>query len=70
MPIKIDEETYYTAAEAARYLSISRDTFYRNVRDKIQIYKHGALKRDYFRQSELDKFRGISPAEENKNNHE
>lgn len=70
MPIQIDGETYYTAAEAARYLGISRDTFYRNVREKIQVYKHGALRRDYFRQSELDKFKGIYPAEENRDKDE
>lgn len=64
MPIEIGGDIYYTASEAARYLGIARDTFYRNVRDKLQVYKHGALRRDYFRQSDLDKFRGIYPAEE------
>lgn len=70
MPIQIGGETYYTAAEAARYLGISRDTFYRNVRAKLQVYKHGALRRDYFRQSELDKFKGIYPAEESESDDE
>jgi excisionase family DNA binding protein len=64
LPIQSGAETYYTAAEAARYLGISRDTFYRNVRDRLRVYKHGALRRDYFLQSELDRFRGVHPAEE------
>lgn len=62
MPLEIDGEKYYTAAEAARYLGISRDTFYRNVKDNLRPYKHGALKRDYFRQSDLDRYKGIYPA--------
>lgn len=64
MPIKIDGETYYTATEAARYLDIARDTFYRNVKGNLRAYRYGALKREYFRQSDLDKYRGIRPADE------
>jgi excisionase family DNA binding protein len=64
LPLEIDGEIYYTAAEAARYLSIARDTFYRNVKDRLQTYRHGALRREYFRQSDLDRFRGVHPASE------
>lgn len=70
MPIKIDGETYYTATEAARYLGIARDTFYRNVRDNIQAYKQGALRRDYFRESDLARFKGIYPADSNQRSSE
>jgi excisionase family DNA binding protein len=61
LPLEINGEIYYTAAEAARYLDVSRDTFYRNVKDKLQVYRHGALRREYFRQSDLDRYRGIYP---------
>ncbi len=65
MPRVADGETYYTASEAARYLGIARDTFNRNVREKIPVYYLGALRREYFRQSDLDRYRGARPAEEN-----
>lgn len=64
MPITVDGERYYTAKEAAEYLNISRDTFYRNVKRRLQAYHHGALRREYFRQSDLDRYKGIHPAEE------
>ena len=64
MPREANGETYYTASEAARYLSIARDTFSRNVKDKIPVYNLGALKREYYRQSDLDKFKGPRPADE------
>jgi excisionase family DNA binding protein len=66
----VDGETYYTASEAARYLSIARDTFNRNVRDKIPVYHLGALRREFFRQSDLDKYRGARPAEDGDNEDE
>lgn len=59
MPLIIDGETYLSAAEAAKYLSISRPTFYQNIQPHISEYKHGALKRIYYRQSDLEKYRGI-----------
>ena len=64
MPIEINGETYYTASEAARYLGVSRDAFTRNVKPHLQPYKHGALRREYFRQSDLDGYKGIRPIEE------
>lgn len=66
MPLEVEGEVYYTASEAAQYLNISRDTFYENVKAKLQPYKPGALKRIYYRQSDLDKFRGLRPAEQQK----
>ncbi len=64
MPIEINGERYYTVTEAAKYLGISRPTFYENVQSKIPEFKHGALRRIYYRQSDLDKFKGIHPVEE------
>ena len=66
MPLQIDGETYYTAAEAARYLGVSRDAFTRNVKPHLQSYKHGALRREYFRRSDLEGYRGIHAVEEDK----
>lgn len=62
--IEIGGETYYTAAEAARYLGVSRDSFMRNVKPRLQSYKHGALRREYFLRADLDEFRGIHPTDE------
>jgi excisionase family DNA binding protein len=67
MPRIVDGETYYTASEAARYLGIARDTFNRNVKDKLPVYSLGALRRDFFRQSDLDKYKGARPAEDKDN---
>lgn len=66
LPRVADGETYYTASEAARYLNIARDTFNRNVKDIIPVYHLGALRREYYRQSDLDKYRGARRVEEDK----
>lgn len=64
MTIESEGEIFYTASEAARYLHISRDTFYENVKAHLQPYKPGALKRVYYRQSELDEFRVVQAVEQ------
>lgn len=61
MPIEVEGEIYCTAAEAARQLSIARDTFNRNVAPHLQQYKFGVLRRIYYRQSDLEQFRGPRP---------
>ena len=63
LPIAVDGENYYTAKEAAEYLGIARDTFYRNVKNRLPTYQYGAFRREYFRQSDLDRYKGIRPAE-------
>jgi len=63
LPIAVNGENYYTAKEAAEYLGIARDTFYRNVKNRLPTYQYGAFRREYFRQSDLDRYRGIRPAE-------
>ncbi len=65
MTVEKDGEKYYTAAEAAEYLGISRPTFNKNVKPNLPEYKHGALRRIVYRQSDLDKFKGIHPVEAN-----
>jgi excisionase family DNA binding protein len=61
----VNGEVYYTASEAARYLGIARDTFNRNVKGNIRTYRIGALKREYYRQSDLDRYKGVTPIGEN-----
>jgi excisionase family DNA binding protein len=61
VPLVVDGETYYTATEAARYLHISRDTFYENVKDQLQPYRQGVRKRVYYRKSDLDQLQSIHP---------
>jgi excisionase family DNA binding protein len=63
MPVEVEGETYFTAAEAARYLGVSRETFYNNTRSSLQQYKFGVLKRVYYRKSDLDKLRTARPIE-------
>jgi len=58
----IDNVVYYNASSAAKYLQISRFMFYSNVRIKIQAYETKASKRLLYRQSELEKFRGVQVA--------
>lgn len=58
-------ERYYTVAEALKYLGISRDTFYRNVKKNLKVYHYGAFKREYFRESDLNEYKVFRPAENN-----
>ncbi len=59
LPLVVEGENYYTAKEAAAY----RDTCYRNIRNRLPTYHYGAYRREYFRQSDLDRYKGIRPAE-------
>ncbi len=61
-----DGERYYIANEAIEYLGISKGTFFRHVKHKLPTYHYGTLRRDYFRQSDLDRYRGIRLAEKDK----
>jgi excisionase family DNA binding protein len=63
MPIEINGETYFTASEAARYLGITRPTFYQNIQKQITEYKHGALRRIYYKKADLERFAGFHPIE-------
>lgn len=66
MPIEVEGEIYHTATEAAKYLGISKDTFYQNVKNRLKSYKLGAFKRIYYRQSDLDRIkRNVTPLEGN-----
>jgi excisionase family DNA binding protein len=71
LPIDFEGETYYTAIEAARYLSISKDTFYQNVKNRLRSYRLGPFRRGYYRQTDLDAIkRSISPIEDEDRNSE
>lgn len=63
MPVERSGETYLTAAEVAQYMGISRDTFYRVVRSRLQAYQVGILKRTYYKQSDVDRLQEIHPVE-------
>lgn len=67
MPVEINGETYFTAAEAARYVGVSRPTFYSNIHPQIAEYRHGAFKRVYYRKTEVEKFRTIEQIDEREN---
>lgn len=67
MPIDIDNETYYSVAEALAYLSISRDTLYRRIDEgKLQKYMPGTKNRVYFRLTELKALKQLRPVDTNK----
>jgi len=64
MAIEMDSETYYNATEAAKYLKISKDTFYRSVKKRLQPYKLGYQQRAHYRKSEIDALqRSVVPFE-------
>ena len=67
LPREVDGESYHTATEAARYLGISKDTFYQNVKNRVKSYKIGPFRRAYYRQTDLDRIkREITPIETDK----
>lgn len=57
MPIDVQGERYFTATEAAKYLKISRESFYANVKDDLQAYTFGMLRRTYYRETDLDRLK-------------
>jgi excisionase family DNA binding protein len=65
MTIEKNGETYYSSTEAAEYLGISRPTFNRNVKPQLREYRYGALMRIYYRQVDLDHFRGMKEVDQN-----
>jgi LEM3-like protein len=58
-PIIVDGERLYTAKEAIEYLDIPQDAFYRYLKHRLPTYHYGALRRKYYRQSDLDRYRGM-----------
>jgi hypothetical protein len=65
MPIAVDNEEYYSVAEACEYLGgISRQTLrLRAKADNIRTYKQGITRNVYYRKSDLDRLRAFRPAE-------
>lgn len=63
-PIVVEGERLYTANGAIEYLGIPQDAFYRYVKHRIPTYHYGALRREYYRQSDLDRSRAMWSAEE------
>jgi len=54
-------DVYLTAQEAANYLRISRTAFQHNIRPHVQGYQFPGLKRVFFKQADLDQFKGARP---------
>jgi hypothetical protein len=63
MPKEVNGEWYLTAIEAARYLGISREKFYKNVKDRLQQHTLGVWNRPRYKQSELDVLNAPHPRE-------
>lgn len=63
MTVEQNGEIYHSAAEAAKFLGISRDTFYRTVRARLTPYQVGVLKRTHYKQSDLEVLKGVRPVE-------
>jgi len=69
MPIEMDGETYYNATEAAKYLNVSKDTFYRRMKKRLQPYQVGGQERAQYRKSDMDALRrSVVPIQPEKDN--
>ncbi len=63
MPIKVDDEEYYTVAEACEYLgNITAQTLRNRAKaNGVLAYKQGVSKNVYYRKSDLDRLRAFRP---------
>lgn len=61
--IQVDDEEYLLAAEAARFLGVSRVKFYDDCQPLLHPCKVGVLKRWHYRKSELAAINRVQPVE-------
>jgi hypothetical protein len=63
MPIKVDNEEYYTVAEACEYLgNITPQTLRNRAKaNGVLAYKQGVTKHVYYRKSDLDRLKAFRP---------
>jgi len=63
MPIKVDNEEYYTVAEACEYLgNITAQTLRNRAKaNGVLVYKQGISKNVYYRKSDLDRLKAFRP---------
>ena len=63
MPIKVDNEEYYTVAEACEYLgNITSQTLRNRAKaNGVLAYKQGITKNVYYRKSDLDRLKAFRP---------
>jgi hypothetical protein len=63
MPIKVDDEEYYTVAEACAYLgNITPQTLRNRAKaNDVLAYKQGVTKHVYYRKSDLDRLKAFRP---------
>lgn len=64
MTVERNGEIYHTAAEASKFLGISRDTFYRTIRARLTPYQMGMLNRTLYKQSDLEALKDVRPVED------
>ena len=71
MPIKVDDEEYYTVAEACAYLgNITPQTLRNRAKaNGVLAYKQGVTKNVYYRKSDLDRLKAFRPVNRD-GNHE
>ena len=65
MPVKVDNEEFYTIPEACEYLGgISPQTLRLRARDnQVHPYKQGLSKKIYYRKSDLDRIKAFRPVD-------
>lgn len=56
-----EKETYLTATGAAKYLGITRGTFYRQYKSSLQEYQVGKLKRIHYSLSQVEQLNSVKP---------
>lgn len=63
MPIKVDNEEYYTTAEACEYLGgISPQTLRTRAKENnVKAYRQGVTRNVYYRKSDLDLIKAFRP---------
>lgn len=62
--IKIGEEQYLLATEAARYLQTSRTNFYKKYKRNLQAFKVGQLEYKHYRLSDLEQLNNVEVNDE------
>lgn len=59
--INTDGETFLNASEAARYVGISRVSFYKDCISGLQAFRIGKCRRKYYKLSQLVRLRSAEP---------
>lgn len=70
MPIKVDNEEYYSITEACDYLGgISAQTLRTRAKENgVQPYRQGVTRNVYYRKSDLDRIKAFRPVSRDEGN--